>query len=166
MPARNISTLALIVARIDRNSGSAPSPMRLPVLRLCIEIGVEHGVGVPREPALAEIHQQEGEVVEDVDRGEPVVELDGVEQDRRAVDLDDVAQMKIAVAMAHISSARPRFQQRRECREPLAAEPRQLLGRFRRNDAGVGGKGLRIVAQHVGERPHGLVGPSIRSAES
>ena len=97
------------------------------MLALGIEIGVEHGVGVARQPALAEIHQQESEIVENVDGGEPVVELDGVEQNRRAVDLDDVAQMEIAVAMAHIASARAALEQWRKRGEPLAAEPRELL---------------------------------------
>ena len=65
------------------------------------------------KPALAEIHEQEGEIVEHVDRGERIVELDGVEQNGLALDLDDVAQVEIAVTVAHIASARPRFEQRR-----------------------------------------------------
>ena len=121
LPARSSSTFALIIARIDRNSGSAARPSRLPVLALRVEIGVEHGVGVSRQAALAEIHEQEGEIVEHVDRGERIVELDRVEQDGRAVDLDDVAQVQIAVAVAHIASARPRLEQGRERGERFAA---------------------------------------------
>ena len=73
------------------------------------------------QSALAEIHQQKGEIVEHIDRGEPVVEFDRVEQDGRAVDLDDVAQMQIAVAVAQIASPGPRLEQGRERGEPVAA---------------------------------------------
>jgi len=75
---------------------------------------------VSAEPALAKIHEQKGKVVENVDGGKRVVELDGIEQDGSAVDLDDVAQMEIAVAVAHIACTRPRPQQGRECGKPLA----------------------------------------------
>ena len=98
---------------------------------LRIEIGVEHGVGVRPQSALAEIHQEKGEIVEHIDRGEPIVELDRVEQDRRAVDLDDVAQMQIAVAVAHIASPGPRLEQGRERGEPVAACARKLNRRLR-----------------------------------
>ncbi len=64
------------------------------------------------EPAPAEIHQQKGEVVEHVDGGELVVELDGVEQDRLALDLDDVAEVQIAVAVTHIATRRAQSEQR------------------------------------------------------
>ena len=49
-----------------------------------IEVGIEHGVGVGFEPALAEIHQKESEIVENVDGCEAIIELDRVEEDRRA----------------------------------------------------------------------------------
>ena len=78
---------------------------------LRVEIGVEDRIRVSLEAALAEIHEQEGEIVEHVDRGERIVELDRVEQDGLALDLDDVAQVKIAVTVAHIASPRPRFEQ-------------------------------------------------------
>ena len=110
------------------------------------------------KPALAEIHQQKGEIVEHVDGGEPVVELDGVEQDRRAVDLDDVAQMQIAVAVAHIAAPRPRLEQRRERGEPLAARRARSIAASRGNDVGIGGEGPAALSrEHVGERRHGLV---------
>jgi len=41
--------------------------------------------------------QQEGEVIEDVARGDDVVELDGVEEHRPAIEQDDIAEMKVAV---------------------------------------------------------------------
>ncbi len=107
MRARSISTLALIVARIGEKERQRGKPDEIAGAAFRLEIGVEHGVGVRAQPALAEIHQQKGEIVEHIDGGEPVVELDRVEQDGRAVDLDDVAQMQIAVAVAHIASPAP-----------------------------------------------------------
>jgi hypothetical protein len=47
------------------------------------------------------IHQQEGEMVEGVDGGQVVVELDGIEQPRAAVPEHDIVEMQIAVAAAH-----------------------------------------------------------------
>ena len=66
------------------------------------------------EVALAEVHEQEGEVVEHVDRGERIVELDRIEQDGLALDLDDVAQVKVAMTVAHIAAPRSRFEQGRQ----------------------------------------------------
>ena len=109
--ARSNSTLARIIARKLRKNGKRREAQEIAAVA-AVEIGVEHGVGMRPEPALAEIHQEEREIVEDVDGGETVVELDRIEQHGPAVDLDDVAQVKIAVAVAHIAVARPRPQQR------------------------------------------------------
>ena len=49
------------------------------------------------QPALEQIHQQEGEIVEHVARGDDRAELDGVEQHRLAVDQHDIAEMQVAV---------------------------------------------------------------------
>jgi hypothetical protein len=55
---------------------------------------------VSRQVAPPEIHEQEGEVVQHVDAGEIVVELDRVEESRSSVDQDDVTQVEIAVTLA------------------------------------------------------------------
>ena len=55
--------------------------------------------GVALEPPLPQVHQQEGEVVEDVDAGDLVVELDRVEQRRLPRPQHDVAQMEVAVTL-------------------------------------------------------------------
>src|ERR1700694_3651717 len=109
------------------------------------------------EPALAKIHEQEGEGVENVDGGERVVELDGIEQNRSAVDLDDVAQMQIAMAVAHIAGTRPRSQQGRERGKPLATEATKLERRLGRKDVRVGGKGPLVIEQHPFERHDVLI---------
>ena len=45
-----------------------------------IEIAVERGIGESPQAAVLQVHDQEREVVERVDHGDAVVELDGVEQ--------------------------------------------------------------------------------------
>ena len=52
---------------------------------------------------MPQIHQQKGEIVENVDSCDLVVELDAVEQARLAVEKADVAQVKIAMAAAHLA---------------------------------------------------------------
>ena len=62
-----------------------------------LEIAIEHDVRRSAEPALDQVHEQEGEVVEDIAGRDEIAELDGVEQHRPAVDQDDVAEMQIAM---------------------------------------------------------------------
>ena len=49
---------------------------------------------------LDQVHEQEGQVVEHVDAGEIVVELDAVEQDRAVAEQHDVGEVEVAVAVA------------------------------------------------------------------
>src|SRR5262249_26695559 len=84
---------------------------------LGVERGVESRVRVSLEPALGEIHEQKGKVIKDVDRGERIVEFDRIEQDGLAFDLDDVAQVEIAVTVADIAAPRPRFEEPRRRRK-------------------------------------------------
>ena len=51
----------------------------------------------------AEIHEQEGEIVENVDGSDGVVELDGVEQHRDAIEFDDIAKVQVPMTVAHIA---------------------------------------------------------------
>jgi hypothetical protein len=71
-----------------RQLGDAPQPF------------VQQTVGERPEFALAEIHQGERQVVEHVDVGDALGELDGIEWHRLARYKHDVAQMQIAVAAA------------------------------------------------------------------
>ena len=89
--------MARIAARIDRKNGSASK--RVEVFRPLrdLEIAIEHDVRRSAEPALDQVHEQKGEIVEDVAGRDQIAELDGVEQHRPAVDQDDVAEMQIAM---------------------------------------------------------------------
>ncbi len=76
---------------------------------------------------MAEVHEQEGEVVEGVDRGQRRVELEAVEQHRAAVQLHDVAEMQVAVAVADEARAPPLLEQLALALEQGAGALVQLL---------------------------------------
>src|SRR5690606_41475883 len=54
---------------------------------------------VPRQLPPPEIHQEESQVVQDVDARDLVVELDAVEHRRPLVEEHDVAQVEVAVTL-------------------------------------------------------------------
>ena len=66
-----------------------------------LQVAVEHGIGRRPFAIAPQVHEQEGEVVEHVDGGDLLAELDGVEELRRPILHDDVAAMHVAVAAAH-----------------------------------------------------------------
>ncbi len=76
-----------------------------------VEIRVEHHVGMPRQLAAPQVHQQERQVVEDVDARDGIVELHAVERRGFAVEQDDVAQVQVAMAVPHESCLAPRLEQ-------------------------------------------------------
>ena len=81
----------------QRQTGQA---LDLAAYRLERHVGIEHRVGRLAVAARIEVHEQEGEVVEHVDGGQRLAELQGVERHRHAVDQHDVAEVQIAVAAA------------------------------------------------------------------
>ena len=66
-----------------------------------------------RELAPPQIHQEKREIVQDVRAGNLVVELDPVEQRWSPVQQNDVAQMEVAVTLAHEARLATLFEQRR-----------------------------------------------------
>ena len=72
-----------------------------------IEVAVEDQVGETLLPAMVEVHQEESEVVEDIDAGEVFGKLDAIEQHRPSVDQTDIAQMQVAVTAPHLSRRPP-----------------------------------------------------------
>ena len=56
-----------------------------------VQPGVQHPAGGVAPSPEVEVHQQEGEVVLDVDVRQPVIELDAVEEDRSPALQEDVA---------------------------------------------------------------------------
>ena len=56
---------------------------------------------MPGEPAPPEIHQEKCEIVQNVRAGDLVIEFDAIEQRGSPVEQNDVAQMEVAVTLAH-----------------------------------------------------------------
>ena len=104
-------TLARIAARTDMNSGNAASASKIVQALRVRQITVEHDICGCGKSALDQIHQQKGEIVEHVAGRDTVVEFDGVEQHRLAVNQDDVAEMQVAMAAANKTGALARIQQ-------------------------------------------------------
>ena len=105
-----------------------------------------------------EIHEREGEVIENVSGRDHRIELDRVEQHGLVVDQDDVAEMGIAMAAAHQPGRRPRFQTRQIGFQMPVAQLVQTLDRLARqrglraeflgvaiDDGGDGSKPARAV---------------------
>src|SRR5262249_40054422 len=63
-----------------------------------VEIAVKDQGRPARKTAMAQIHQQEGEVIEHIDAGERAVEFNAVEERRPVAELADVSQMEVPVA--------------------------------------------------------------------
>ena len=72
---------------------------------------------------MPQVHEQEGEVVEHVDRRHGVVEFQAVERRRTALEQADVAQMQVAVAVAHLAEPLAPVEQRRRPLQRAAERP-------------------------------------------
>jgi hypothetical protein len=105
----------------------------------------------------AEIHEQEGEIIENVDGGDGVVELDGVEQHRDALDLDDVAKVQVPMAVAHIACLRSRLQQKSKYCKRFAARMIDASKRSSWKDGFLAGKDRGIVLNHRKQRRHAFL---------
>ena len=79
-----------------------------------------------------QVHQKKGDVVQDIDARDVVVEFDAVEERGHAAQQADVSQMQVAVAFAHQPSASPTVQ---PC--GMRNEGRLRVRREARADSGV-----------------------------
>src|SRR5437764_5892431 len=68
-----------------------------------VEIAVEHAIAELAVTTMVQVHQQECEIVEHIDGGDLVAELDRIKQGRLSIDEADVVQMQIAVAAADLA---------------------------------------------------------------
>src|ERR1700720_2410708 len=104
------------------------------------------------EPAMLQIHQQKREVVENVDAGEGLVELEAIEQCRFAVQKADIAKMQIAVAMAHLTGCTAAVEQLRQSCDPFLPFLPNALHSIP-TEAGTT-RGCETAILHVGEVRH------------
>ena len=82
-----------------------------------VEIAVQRKIGEARSAHPPEIHEQEGQVVKDVDGRNVVGEFDAVEGCRFALKEADIAKVQIAVAGPHLALRPPRVE-----KSPLRVE--------------------------------------------
>src|SRR5262249_50876755 len=100
------------------------------------EVTVEDGVGRGIEPALDQIHEQEGEIVQHVARRDERAELDGVEWHRPSIEKDDVAEMQVAMEAPNQASVSACDEERAKAgmggvaplRQRLNLRPREEIG--------------------------------------
>ena len=90
--------------------------------------------------AIREIHHDEGDFAHHVDPAHRVVELDAVEDDELAVDTRNVAEVQVAVALAH-EALLAAAQERVVARSVLALRPGTQRSRSRSRSAGVSTSG-------------------------
>ena len=76
---------------------------------------------------MDQIHQREGEIVEDIRRGDDGIELDGIEQQRPAVHQRNIGKVQVAVAAAHKPLPGTLSEQRLQCRRSIAAGGIELI---------------------------------------
>jgi hypothetical protein len=94
-----------------------------------------------------QIHQQEREIVEDVDAGEGIIEFDGIEQHRFAVEKADVVQVQIAMAAPDEALLAPPLEQTMkasECRADRRPIGRNIM-RIERIAGSCGERGFILV---------------------
>ena len=106
------------------------------------KVSVLHVAGRRALAAVAQIHHQEREIVEDVDGRNRLVELDGIEQARLALPQHHVGEMQVAVDAADETGACARAEQR--------LSPGDLSLERRRQSCDVGGR--HIVRPGLGQR--------------
>src|SRR6185503_15811639 len=75
---------------------------RDPFQIVCLgQIPIPNRVCVPWQLASPQVHEHEGEVIQDVGAGYLVIELDGVEQCGLTIQQHDVSKMEVAVTLAY-----------------------------------------------------------------
>ncbi|OIQ95903.1 hypothetical protein GALL_220360 [mine drainage metagenome] len=86
-----------------------------------LQVGVQEAVGEFVAAAQLQIHDQEGDLAHHVHPAQPGIELDAVEGHRRLVYPGDVAQVQVAVALAHEAAGAARLVSRDQRRVPAPA---------------------------------------------
>ncbi len=116
------------------------------------EITVENDIGSRLQPAVDEVHQQEGKVVEHVAGRDHRIEFEGVERHRPAIDERDIAEVEVAMPAADETKRSARVQQRTNARKRLAAGRGEALGRGGGKQFGVFLEGGVVLLDIVGKR--------------
>src|SRR3954466_7690771 len=107
-----------------------------------VQVAVEEQVGEVALIPAPQVHQKEGDIIQDIDRRERVVELDAVEQGRRTVEQANIAQDEIAMTSPDLSRLAPSLE---KVGVPLEAMPERLR------------KDLRVFSRDEGRSAQRLV---------
>ena len=97
---------------------------------------------------MPEIHDQKGEIVENIRDSKRLVELDCIEENGRTIDQGDIAQMKVAMAAPHLAFAAAPQKQRLSPIEGRDQPRPKRTGVLRR-------KNLRLLAKLIRRRDEG-----------
>ena len=97
--------------------------------RHLIQIGSQNSRRQISQLVVLQVHQHEGEVMQDIDTGNLVTELNAVEQGRPPFEQADVRQSHIAMAAPHASIAAPSVQLCRQLIEQGQLVPVECLHR-------------------------------------
>ena len=117
-----------------------------------IMVGLEQRARVRGQAAPDQVHDQEGEVVEHVDAGELLVELEAVEQNRPALEEHDVGEVQIAVAVPHPAVGTALVEKVGSCLELSLRGRVQRCDRGRVEDGGCEAREIAGIA--LDDRPH------------
>jgi hypothetical protein len=101
------------------------------------EIAVENSIGGAHVAGFDQIHQQEGEIVKQIARGNHAIEFQRIEGDRLASNDRDVPEVKVAVAAADQSLSAPFDEQWTQPRQRGHRLALQIRCRLRREQLGV-----------------------------
>ena len=113
-----------------------------------VEVAIGDKIGEVGKTAMPQIHQQESEIIEHVDSGDLVIELDAVEQSRLTVQHADVAQVQIAMAAAHLAGGLTAIEQRCVTRERGTERCVEGHGFAARAKMPAGGKARLVDVKH------------------
>ena len=121
-----------------------------------LEVGVDEAVRQRRQPVGLQVHRHEGDVAHDVDPAQARIELDAVEHQAAAGLARDVAQVQVAVALAHPSGGQALRDHGLQARVGLGLPALQPLERGAVERAGRHkGRRRQQLAQAVAQRgPH------------
>ena len=95
-----------------------------------IEITVQHKIGKVPLIAMPKVHEKEGKVIKDIDRGQQLVKLEAIKESGLPIEQTDVAQDQITVTPAHLAGRLPPIEKLRMHREGLSKRVVQVLRSF------------------------------------
>ncbi len=125
--------MARTAARTERKSGSSARPG---IVLDPIVVGLQEGQRRGAIATIDQVHEQEGDIVEQVDLRERLIELDAVEQHRSTAEQHDVLEVQVTVAVANEAGAPPGVQLIGGTIQGLVGRGNERLDRVGRKNAG------------------------------